>query len=82
MPLPPLLNADGQDVKVKMETVSTIFDFDADKSIVFISSENRNRLFNGELCPVSRLIFLEFSLNSGESKSSIQMLPIAIQKDE
>ena len=51
MPLPPLLNDYGYDVKVKMETDSRIFDFDTENSIVFLSSENRNRLFNGELCP-------------------------------
>ena len=77
MPLPPLLNAHGHNVKVKMETESNIFTFNEERSVVLLNTENRNRLFNGKLCPKSKLIFLEVSLES-DKKTEISNQKFAI----
>ena len=78
MPLPPLLNADDVNVKIELETDSSLFSFDAERSIVFLNKEIRPMFFNGKLCPRYKLLFLEFSLNMDETEISRQKFPISI----
>ena len=62
-----------------MASVSNLFAFDEQRSLVFLRNDGRDKLFNGDICPKEKLIFLEFSVSNGAQTDILNhKFPISI----